>query len=89
MNTKREKLALLMAEIPFCEMADFAKIKEDYQMRFREPISAAYIIKLYGTNRERVKDKIVPDSILSKIKRLIFSIGSKAQLTRIINNVVI
>ena len=24
-----------MAEIPFCEMADLAKIKEDYQMRFR------------------------------------------------------
>jgi len=89
MKTKRQKLALMMADMPHYEMADLAKIKEDYQMRFREPVSAAYIIKLYGTNKERAKDKSIPESILAKIKRLIFSIGSKKQLTRLINNVVI
>ena len=50
MKTKRQKLALMMADMPHYQMADLAKIKSDYQMRFREPISAAYIIKLYGTN---------------------------------------
>ena len=89
MTTKREKLAVLMASAPAYEMSDLKKIQNDYQMKWREPISAAYIIKLYGTNKERAKDKSIPESILAKIKRLIFSIGSKRQLTRLINNVVI
>ena len=89
MKTKRQKLADLMAEMPQYIIADVKKICDEYERRYKQSLSKSYVCRLYGTARERVQTSTVPHGLLKKIKELIFSVGSKKQLKRLINQVIV
>jgi len=88
--TKREKLHSLMSDLPDYIVADVTKICDEYQARNEgETIAKSYVVRLYGTSSERVQFHKIPQKMITKIKDLIYSFGSKRQLKRAINQLVI
>ena len=88
-ETKRTKLLALINDMPQYIVADVSKICEEYEERYGETIAKSYVIRLCGTTSERVRDNTVPKHVLNKIKDLIFTLGSKKQLKRLINQVMV
>ena len=78
-----------MTDMPQYKVVDVTKIQDEYEARYNETIAKSYVIRLYGTASERVHNNALPHSILKKIKDLIFSVGSKRQLKRLINQVIV